>query len=109
MFLDLKLIIKFYIFYLHFNQLLCFYEAFINKLLLLLLQISYAEPDSESEKSDSNDPADSDAESDEGADADEGLSDAVISDDSDSNNLEAKSSVTKSAKQISKTSTGMCS
>ena len=74
---------------------------------MLLLQISYAEPDSESDAADSDDPADSDAEYDEGADADEGLSDAVISDDSDSNNLDA--TVTKSAKNISNTSTGMCS
>ena len=84
-------------------------KRFINKLLLLLLQISYAEPDSESDAADSDDPADSDAEYDEGADADGDLSDAVISDDSDSNNLDAKSSITKSAKQISNTSTGMCS
>ena len=69
---------------------------------MLLLQISYAEPDSESDAADSDDLADSDAE------YDEGLSDAVISDDSDSNNLNATSSVTKSAKQISNTSNGMC-
>ena len=81
-------------------------KRFAKKLLLLLLQISYAEPDSESDAADSDDPAESDDGYDEGADADGDLSDAVISDDSDSNKLDA--TVTKSAKHISNASTGMC-
>ena len=102
MFLDLELILNFTSFIYILINFCVFMKRFTNKLLLLLLQISYAEPDSESDAADSDDPADSDAE------YDEDLSDAVISDDSDSNNLDSKSSMTKSAKQISNTSNGMC-